>query len=50
MPRRGDDCADDDAEISGIDYEAHQAMAEHQLRLIADEGAERFDVQQIVAM
>src|SRR5205085_1519575 len=39
---------EDDAEISGIEYEAHRAMAEHQLRLIADEGAERFEVQQIV--
>ena len=27
------------AEISGIHYEAHRAMAEHQLRRIAEEGA-----------
>ena len=28
--------------IDGIEYEAHQEMAEHQLRKIADEAAERF--------
>jgi molybdopterin synthase catalytic subunit len=28
--------------IDGIDYEAHPAMAEHQLRLIAEEAIERF--------
>jgi len=28
--------------IDGIEYEAHQDMAEHQLRKIADEAAERF--------
>lgn len=29
-------------EIAGIDYEAHVPMAEHQLRLIAEEAAARF--------
>ena len=28
--------------IDGIEYEAHQEMAEHQLQRIADEAAERF--------
>ncbi len=37
-----------DAEISGIDYEAHRAMAEHQLRAIAEEGATRFELMQII--
>ena len=30
--------------IDGIDYEAHREMAEHQLRKIATEAAERFDL------
>lgn len=30
------------AEISGIDYEAHGAMAEHQLRSIAEEAVREF--------
>ena len=34
--------AEEGAEITGIDYEAHQAMAEHQLRSLAEEAAERF--------
>ena len=32
-------------EISGIQYEAHIPMAEHQLRLIAAEAAEKFQIQ-----
>ena len=28
--------------ISGIDYEAHHAMASHQLHLLADEACEKF--------
>jgi molybdopterin synthase catalytic subunit len=39
---------EEQAEISGIEYEAHQVMAEHQLRVIAEEGADRFDLTQIV--
>ena len=35
------------AEITGIEYEAHRAMAEHQLRAIALEGAERFGLAQV---
>ena len=30
--------------IAGIEYEAHREMAEHQLRKIAQEAAERFDL------
>jgi molybdopterin synthase catalytic subunit len=30
--------------IDGIEYEAHREMAEHQLRKIAHEAAERFDL------
>jgi len=36
------------AEIAGIDYEAHRAMAEHQLRVIAEEAAGRFQLNQII--
>ena len=35
-------------EIAGIDYEAHQAMAEHQMRLIADAAAEKFRLNRIL--
>jgi molybdopterin synthase catalytic subunit len=31
-------------EIDGIEYEAHREMAEHQLRKIAHEAADRFDL------
>jgi molybdopterin synthase catalytic subunit len=31
-------------EIEGIDYEAHEAMAAHQLRSVADEAVSRFGV------
>ena len=34
--------SEDGAEISGIRYEAHAAMAEHQLRIIAAEAVARF--------
>ena len=30
--------------IDGIEYEAHREMAEHQLRKVAQEAAERFDL------
>ena len=36
-----------DAAITGIAYEAHAAMAEHQLRIIAEEGRQRFAVMQL---
>jgi molybdopterin synthase catalytic subunit len=32
------------APISGIEYEAHREMAEHQLRTVAQEAAKRFDL------
>jgi molybdopterin synthase catalytic subunit len=35
-------------EIDGIDYEAHQAMAEHQMQLIADAAAEKFRLHRIL--
>jgi molybdopterin synthase catalytic subunit len=35
-------------EIEGIDYEAHLTMAEHQLRLIAEEAAEKFQLRSVV--
>jgi len=34
-------------EISGIDYEAHTAMAEHQMRRIAEKAAAQFDLRKI---
>ncbi len=38
---------EDGAPISGIEYEAHRTMAEHQLRAIAEEGSRRFSLMQI---
>lgn len=35
---------ENEREIEGIEYEAHREMAEHQLRSIAQEAAERFDL------
>jgi molybdopterin synthase catalytic subunit len=37
-----------DREIEGIQYEAHVEMAEHQLRLIASAGGEKFHLKQVV--
>lgn len=34
-------------EITGIQYEAHSAMAEHQMQLVADNAAKKFDVREI---
>lgn len=34
-------------EIVGIEYEAHQAMAEHQMRLVAESAAEKFGVREV---
>ncbi len=39
---------EDGAEISGIEYEAHRAMAEHQLRAIAEEGIHAFDLMEVL--
>ena len=38
---------EDGRTISGIDYEAHRAMAEHQMRIVADTAAEKFEVREI---
>ena len=38
---------EDGREIEGIEYEAHRAMAEHQMRLVAESAAKKFDVRQI---
>ncbi|SRR5712692_6699383 len=35
-------------EIEGIDYEAHEAMAAHQLRLVAHEAVTKFGVEHVV--
>ncbi|CAN5752524.1 molybdenum cofactor biosynthesis protein MoaE [soil metagenome] len=37
-----------ESEIAGIEYEAHHAMAEHQLRSIAEEAGQKFELQQIM--
>lgn len=38
---------EDGRPISGIEYEAHAAMAEHQLRTLAEEGNTQFNLMQI---
>ena len=38
---------EDGREITGIDYEAHRAMAEHQMRTVAETAAEKFEVREI---
>ncbi|HKP92512.1 MAG TPA: molybdenum cofactor biosynthesis protein MoaE [Chthoniobacterales bacterium] len=38
---------EDGREISGIDYEAHPTMAEHQMRLVAESAAQKFEVREI---
>ena len=35
-------------EIAGIEYEAHRAMAEHQMRAIAETAAGKFGLRQVV--
>ena len=39
---------EDGRKIEGIDYEAHEAMAEHQMKVIADAAAETFGLNQVV--
>jgi len=39
---------EDGREIEGIDYEAHQAMAEHQLKSMADAASEKFQLMRVV--
>jgi molybdopterin synthase catalytic subunit len=34
-------------EITGIDYEAHRTMAEHQMRVVAESAAQKFEVREI---
>jgi molybdopterin synthase catalytic subunit len=38
---------EDGREITGIEYEAHRAMAEHQMRVVAEGAAKKFDVREI---
>ena len=38
---------EDDRQIEGIDYEAHEEMARHQMKLIANAAKERFGLRQI---
>ena len=40
--------SEDGREITGIEYEAHRAMAEHQMRLVAAEAGEKFGVREIL--
>jgi molybdopterin synthase catalytic subunit len=39
---------EDGREIEGIDYEAHKAMADHQMKIIADAAAETFRLNQVL--
>src|SRR5882724_8700313 len=39
---------EDGHEIEGIDYEAHEAMAEHQMKVIADAAAGTFRLNQVL--
>ena len=41
---------EDGAPISGIEYEAHRTMAEHQLRGIAEEGISGFSIMQLTIL
>ena len=34
-------------EITGIEYEAHSAMAEHQMRMVAESASEKFAVREV---
>ena len=36
-----------DREITGIQYEAHREMAEHQMRLLAEKAAEQFGIREV---
>jgi molybdopterin synthase catalytic subunit len=38
---------EDKRKIEGIDYEAHQAMAEHQLQLVAEVATEKFQLKKV---
>ena len=39
--------SEDGREISGIEYEAHREMAEHQMRMVAQNAAQKFEVREI---
>ena len=39
---------EDGREIEGIEYEAHREMAEHQLRLVAEAGTEKFELKKVM--
>src|SRR5215471_14690527 len=39
---------EDAREIEGIDYDAHHEMAEHQLKRIAEQAAERFELKRVI--
>ncbi len=39
---------EDDHEITGIEYEANQAMAEHQLKVIGERAAEKFALKRVL--
>ena len=39
---------EDGREIEGIDYEAHKAMAEHQMKMIGDAAAENFRLNKVL--
>lgn len=39
---------EDGREIEGIDYEAHDSMAEHQLRLVAEAAVEKFQLKKVI--
>jgi molybdopterin synthase catalytic subunit len=39
---------EDGRDIEGIDYEAHRAMAEHQLRVITETAAEKFRLKKVI--
>ena len=39
---------EDEHEIDGIDYDAHREMAEHQLKRIAEQAAERFGLKLVI--
>ena len=38
---------EDGGEIEGIDYDAHHEMAEHQLKRIAEQAADRFELKRV---
>lgn len=40
--------SEDGREITGIEYEAHRAMAEHQMRIVAEGAAGKFELREIL--